>query len=101
MPSTIMPPTCQPAKLARTPQLAINNGYLALLAKQVIDRRPHAHDAGALRGEHAVLETVQILAVDGRNEFTGQQAQDDTRREVVLADAGAELEVLVEHGAEG
>ena len=39
--------------------------------------------------------------MNGREELTGHQAQDDAGGEVVLVDPVAELEVLVEHGAQG
>ena len=38
--------------------------------------------------------------MDGRDEFSCRETEEDTRGEVVLADAVAELEVLVEHCAE-
>ena len=62
---------------------------------------PHIHDCRPARGEHGVLQAVEILAVDGRHEFAGCEAFEDARWKVVFADAGAELEVLVEHDAEG
>lgn len=39
--------------------------------------------------------------MDGRDKFPGCEAEEDTWGEVVFANAVAELEVLVEHGAEG
>lgn len=36
-----------------------------------------------------------------RDEATGDEAENDAGREVVFADAVGQLEVLVEHGAEG
>lgn len=39
--------------------------------------------------------------MDGRYEFACHETEEDPRREIVLADTVAELEVLVEHCAEG
>ena len=39
--------------------------------------------------------------MNGREELTGHQAEDDAGGEIVLVDPVAELEVLVEHGAQG
>lgn len=39
--------------------------------------------------------------MNGRDEATGGKAEEDARGEVVFAEAVAELEILVEHGAEG
>lgn len=39
--------------------------------------------------------------MDGRDEAAGGEAEDHAGGEVVFADAVAQLEVLVEHGAEG
>ncbi len=50
--------------------------------------------------EHAVLHAVQVAAVNGRDEAARHEAEDDTRCQVMLAEAVAKLEVLVEHGAE-
>lgn len=48
--------------------------------------------------QHAILHAVQVAAVDGWHEAAGDKAEDDPRCEVVLAEAVAELEVLIEHG---
>lgn len=39
--------------------------------------------------------------MDRRHEAAGDEAKQDTGREVVLPDAMAHLEILVEHGGEG
>lgn len=39
--------------------------------------------------------------MDGRHEFPCRETEEDAGREIVLADPVAELEVLMEHGAEG
>lgn len=39
--------------------------------------------------------------MDGRDEAAGDEAEDHAGGEVVFADTVGELEVLVEHGAEG
>ena len=62
---------------------------------------PRLEDARPLRRQHAVLETVEALAVDRREELARHQAQDDAGGKVVLVDPVAELEVLVEHGPQG
>ncbi len=62
---------------------------------------PKLTDTGAAGWKHAVLQAVQIPAVNRWHEAAGCQAQDDAGRKVMFADAVAELEVLVEHGAEG
>jgi hypothetical protein len=46
------------------------------------------------------LEAVKVLAVDGRDELSGEEAQENAGGEVVFPDAVGHLEVLVEHGAE-
>lgn len=38
--------------------------------------------------------------MDRRDEFARCEAEEDPRREVVLADALTKLEILVEHGGE-
>ena len=62
---------------------------------------PHFPDAGATGRQHAVLQAVEVLAVNGRNELARNQAEEDARGEVVLADALGHLKILVEHGVEG
>lgn len=62
---------------------------------------PHFHDAGSTRWQHAVLKAIQIFAVDRRHEFACHEAEEDFEGEVVFSEAAAELEVLVEHSAEG
>ena len=62
---------------------------------------PRLEDARPLRGEHAVLETVEAPSMDRREELARHQAQYDAGREVVLVDPVSELEVLVEHGPQG
>ena len=52
------------------------------------------------RRQHAVLHAVQIAAVNRRHEAARHETEDDTRCQVMLAEAVAKLEVLVKHGAE-
>jgi hypothetical protein len=66
-----------------------------------VDSSPHFPHGGSASWQHAVLQAVEILAVDGRNVFPCQEAEEDAGREVMLADAMGHLEVLVEHGTEG
>ena len=61
---------------------------------------PCFQDARTLRGQHAVLEAVEALAVDGREELAGEEAEDDAGREVVLVDPMTQLEILVEYGSQ-
>jgi hypothetical protein len=53
-----------------------------------------------MRREHAVLHTVQITPVDGRNKTASEEAEYHARRKIVLPKTMTELEVLVKHGAE-
>jgi hypothetical protein len=62
---------------------------------------PHIHDSSSSCWQHAVLQTIQILSVDRRYEFACHETEENSWREIVLADTVAELEVLVEHCAEG
>lgn len=39
--------------------------------------------------------------MDGRHELTRRETQEDAWREIMLPDAGAELEVRMEHGTKG
>ena len=66
-----------------------------------VERRPHFPNAHPLGREHAVLETVQVLAVKRGHQLAGQQTKEDPGREVVLADPLAKLKVLIEDGLEG
>ena len=61
---------------------------------------PCLEDTRTLRGQHAVLEAVEALAVDRRQELTCDEAQNDAGREVMFVDTVSELEVLIEHGAQ-
>lgn len=54
-----------------------------------------------MRRKHAILQTIEILAVDGWDEFARRETEEDAGGEVVFADSVSELEILVEHGAEG
>jgi hypothetical protein len=47
--------------------------------------------------QHAVLQAVKVLAVDGWHEFSCCKTGEHMRRKVVLANSVAKLEVLVEH----
>jgi hypothetical protein len=62
---------------------------------------PHIHNPRSARRQHAVLEGIKVFAVDRGHEFACCETQEHARRDVVFADAVAELEILVEHGAEG
>jgi hypothetical protein len=61
---------------------------------------PDLKHAGTVCREHAVLHTVEVSTVYGRHELAGDEAQNYAQGEVVFAQPVAELEVLVEHGAE-
>ena len=60
-------------------------------------RIPHVPDTSTTSRQHAVLKAVQILAVNWWHEFACCETGEHMRRKVVLANAVAELEVLVEH----
>lgn len=62
--------------------------------------RPDLGHACSPRRQHAVLHAVQIAAVNRRHEAARHETEDDTRCQVMLAEAVAKLEVLVKHGAE-
>lgn len=62
---------------------------------------PHLKNTCPPRRQHAILQAIEAFAVDGRDEAAGGEAEEDAGGEVVFADAVAELEVLVEHGAKG
>jgi hypothetical protein len=62
---------------------------------------PQLPNRRSISGQHAVLQTVQGPAMYRRHEFPRRQAQKDTGRKVVFPYAAAELEVGVEHGAQG
>lgn len=61
---------------------------------------PDFHHPGPAGWQHAVLHAVQVAAVDRGHEAAGDQAQDDTGREIVFPETVSKLEVLVEHGSE-
>jgi hypothetical protein len=46
------------------------------------------------------LETVKVFAVDGGNEAASNETEKDARGKVVFAEAVAEFEIFVKHGAE-
>lgn len=87
-------------ELPRVTQLPVDDGIL-LVPRERVDRRPHLHDARSPGRQHAVLQAVQVFAVDGWHKFARQEAQEHAGREVVLADACGHLEVLVKHSTEG
>jgi len=60
---------------------------------------PKFDDARTSCWKHAVLQTVEVLPVYWRNKASGSQTKYNTGRKVVLADAVAKLEVLIEHGS--
>ena len=66
--------------------------------RERVDCLPHLHDAHSRLGQHAVLQTVQDLAVDGRHKLACHEAYEDAARDIVLFQALEHLVVLVEHG---
>lgn len=58
--------------------------------------RPKVADRHALHRQHAVLHTIQILPMNRWYKLAGDEAEKDAWREVVLAQAVAELSVLCE-----
>jgi hypothetical protein len=58
---------------------------------------PHVPNTSTTSRQHAVLQAVKILAVNWWYEFACCETGENMRRKVVLANAVAELEVLVEH----
>lgn len=80
---------------------SIHGHSISLLFRRLSSQSmPHIHYSSSARGEHAVLQTVEVLAVDWRYEFASGKTQKDAWRQIVLADTIAELEVLVEHSTE-
>ena len=59
--------------------------------------RPQLANAHSSGGKHAVLKAVEVLAVDWRHKLTAHETEEDTRRDVVLPDTVAQLEILMEH----
>ena len=74
------------------PAVVLSN-LRSLLAKLC----PQLTDSHALLGQHAVLETVQVLAMNRRHKTPSDQAQYHAWRHVVLPYAIAQLKVLVQH----
>ena len=72
------------------------------LHRQVLFHKfcPQLRDPGSLSRQHTVLKTVKILPVDRWHKSARDQAEEDSRRKVMLPDAVAELEILVEHCTE-
>lgn len=62
---------------------------------------PQLRHTDPSRRQHAVLQAVEALAVDGRHEAARGEAEEDARRQVVFSDAPAQLEVLAEGLGEG
>lgn len=91
------PPVQRPVGLGEPVRINVHG---SLLRWKRVQRVPHLHDASPARGEHAVLQRVEGLPVDRRHEAAGDEAEEHAGGEVVLADAVAHLEVLVEHSRE-
>ena len=53
-----------------------------LLCRQQL---PQVRHADSLHGQHAVLQAVQILPMNGRYELARDETQEDARGEVVFA----------------
>ena len=51
--------------------------------------------------EHAILQAIKTLPMNWGQELSGREAKQDAQGKVVFADTMGELEILVEHGAEG
>lgn len=73
----------------------------SLLRRQGVEGFPHLHDAGSPGRKHAVLQGVEVLTVDRRDETARDKAEQNPGREIVLPDAVAHLEILVKHCGEG
>lgn len=59
---------------------------------------PELANAGSIGWEHAILQTVQISSMNGRNELARSEAKEDSWREVVFPYAVPELKVRLKHG---
>jgi hypothetical protein len=59
---------------------------------------PELANAGSIGREHAILQTVQIPSMNGRDELARGEAKEDSWREVVLPYAVPELKIRLEHG---
>ncbi len=62
---------------------------------------PHFHDSRSTRRQHAILQTVKILAMYRRHKFARRETEKDTRRQIVLSNSVAKLEILVKHCTKG
>lgn len=62
---------------------------------------PQIPNRDPLHRQHAVLQTVEILPMNRRDELAGHEAEEDARGEVVFAEAVPELVVLGEGLGEG
>lgn len=70
---------------------------LRLLVLPVARQKPpKLTNCHPLHWQHAVLQTIQILPMNRRDELAGDEAQKDTRRQIMLAYADAQLVVLCE-----
>lgn len=94
LPSPLLRAPIAPALGAHVAVRGFRPLLIVLVRRQA---RPELEDAGSAGGQHTVLQAVQVLAVDGRHEAPRDEAEEDTGRDVVFADAVAELAVLVEH----
>lgn len=65
------------------------------------EKLPELPNAHPLHRQHAVLQRVQILPMNRGHELAGDETDKDAGREVVLAEAVAELGVLGEGLSEG
>src|SRR5438034_11022768 len=80
---------------------ALVDRFVRLRWRVLGQAHPHGKNSSALRWQHAVLQAVEVLAVNRRHESTSCEIEDHARRKIVFADTMAKLEVLVKHGSEG
>jgi hypothetical protein len=69
----IMPPPIPIQSLPIYFQVVIKPRLLRCLGSQCM---PHVHDACSASRQHAILEAVEILSVDGRHEFAGCETEE-------------------------
>lgn len=76
---------------------------MSLLLSLISTRRsrrqllPELCDSDSAGGQHAVLETVEVLAVNRRHKTATDKTEKDTRRDVMFADSIGKLRVFVKH----
>ena len=71
---------------------------LSILLIQRLPNLPHTRSPGR---QHAILQAIQVSPFNRREKLPGSEIEQDARADVVAAEAGGELEVLVEDSAEG